>query len=149
MKIAVGSDHAGFKLKEALKKFLLKEGYRVKDFGTFGEERCDYPKFGYKVARAVASGRFECGVLICSTGIGQSIVANRLPGVRAALCYNIACARLSRQHNDANMIIFGARFMKASTAQKALDIWMKTEFQGGRHSRRLKQIRKIEGNISQ
>jgi len=148
MKIAIGTDHAGFKLKETLKKFLLKEGHKVNDFGTFSEERCDYPKFGYKVAQAVAGGKFDRGILICSTGIGQSIVANRVPGIRAALCYNLKCARLSRQHNDANIIIFGARFMKEETAKKALTVWLKTEFQGGRHLRRLKQIDKIRQDLS-
>ncbi len=148
MRIAIGSDHAGFKLKEALKKSLVKEGYRVKDFGTFNEKRCDYPRFGYKVARAVADGKFERGVLVCLTGIGQSIVANRIPGVRAALCYNIRCARLSREHNDTNVLIFGAGFIKEKTAQKALGVWLKTEFQKGRHLRRLKQIDRIERGIS-
>ncbi|MGE4357208.1 MAG: ribose 5-phosphate isomerase B [Candidatus Omnitrophota bacterium] len=144
MKIAIGSDHAGFRLKEVLKDFLLGKGYRVKDFGTFIEESCDYPDYGYKVAKAVAEGKFERGILVCATGIGQSIVANRFPGVRAALCYNLACAKLSREHNDANIIIFGARFIKENTAKKMLEIWLRTEFQGGRHLRRLKKIEKIE-----
>lgn len=147
MKIAIGSDHAGYKLKETLKKFLLKKGYGIKDFGTFSEESCDYPDFGYKVAKAVASKKFDRGVLVCATGIGQSIVANRFPGVRAALCYNLRCAKLSREHNDANIIIFGARFIKEETVKKALDIWLKTEFQGGRHARRLKKIEKIERTL--
>ncbi|MCM8765751.1 MAG: ribose 5-phosphate isomerase B, partial [Candidatus Omnitrophica bacterium] len=119
----------------------------IKDLGTFSRERCDYPKFGYKVARAVATGKFERGVLVCATGIGQSIVANRIPGIRAALCYNIQSARLSRQHNDANILIFGAKFIKKETAKRALEIWLKTEFEGGRHLRRLEQIARIERRL--
>jgi len=147
MKIAIASDHAGFKLKESLKKFLLDKGYKVKDFGTFSEKRCDYPDFGYRVAKAVAEKKFARGVLICATGIGQSIVANRFPGIRAALCYNLKCAKLSREHNDANIIIFGAKFIKEETAQKALEIWLNTEFLGERHARRIKKIEKIERMI--
>ncbi|MCM8778246.1 MAG: ribose 5-phosphate isomerase B [Candidatus Omnitrophica bacterium] len=147
MKIALGSDHAGFKLKEALKNFLLGKGYRVKDFGTFSQERCDYPDFGYKVAKAVASGKFERGILICATGIGQSIVANRFPGVRAALCYNLKSAKLSREHNDANVITLGARFMNEEKAKRAILLWLNTEFQGGRHLRRIKKIEKMEKKI--
>ncbi|MCM8784085.1 MAG: ribose 5-phosphate isomerase B [Candidatus Omnitrophica bacterium] len=148
MNIALGSDHAGFKLKEALRDFLLENGYRIKDFGTFKEESCDYPDFGYKVAKAVSEHKFERGILICATGIGQSIVANRFPGVRAALCYNLKCAKLSREHNDANIIIFGARFINKEMARKFLEIWLKTGFQKGRHLRRLKKIEKIEKEIS-
>lgn len=147
MKIAIGSDHAGFKLKEYLKSFLGKKGYQVKDFGTFSQESCDYPEFASKVAKAVSGGRYDKGILICFSGIGQSIVANRFPGVRAALCYNIKCARLSREHNDANIIVFGAGFMNKETARKVLSVWLETEFQGGRHLRRINKIEKIEKRL--
>jgi ribose 5-phosphate isomerase B len=147
MKIAIGSDHAGFKLKESLKIFLGKKGHQVKDFGTFSMDSCDYPEFASKVAHAVAGGKCEKGILICFSGIGQSIVANRFPGVRAALCYNIECARLSREHNDANIIIFGAGFINRKTACKALNVWLATEFQGGRHLRRINKITKIEKRL--
>lgn len=147
MKIAIGSDHAGFELKEHLKVFLKGKGYRIKDFGTFSPKRCDYPKYGSKVAKAVADGKYERGVLVCFSGIGQSIVANRFPEVRAALCHNARSARLSREHNDANIIVFGAGFIKKDAARKALDTWLKSEFQGGRHLRRLKEITKIESRL--
>ncbi len=147
MKIAIGSDHAGFKLKEYLKIFLGKKGYQVKDFGTFSLESCDYPEFAFKVARTIADGKYDKGILICFSGIGQSIVANRFPGVRAALCYNVECARLSREHNDANIIIFGAGFINKESARKALSIWLATEFQGGRHLRRINKIKKIEKRL--
>lgn len=152
MKIAIGSDHGGFTLKESLKPFLAKLGHKVKDFGCYSPEPCDYPKYGYKVAKAVSekpatkkSGRcFERGVLICKSGVGISIVANKVRGVRAAIVSDKETASLSRLHNDANIIIFGANFVKEKEAKQFLSIWLKTPFEGGRHLRRVKQIERIE-----
>ncbi len=142
-RIIIGSDHAGFKLKEILKPYLLKSGFKVNDIGTYSVQRCDYPKIAYSLARQISLGKFSRGILICNTGIGNSIVANRLPGVRAALCYNIKAARLSRQHNDSNILVLGAAFMNGSEAKRITGLWLKTGFIGGRHKRRLNQIKDI------
>jgi len=144
MKIAVGSDHAGFELKLKVISYLKKKGYSVKDFGTYSQQSCDYPFFAYKVAKAVALKRYLRGILICKTGIGNSIVANKVKGIRAALCYNILAARLSRLHNDANILVLGAEFVNIKVAKKIIDIWLNTDFEGGRHLRRIKQIERIE-----
>ena len=144
MKIIIGSDHAGFKLKEKLKSDLLKSGFKVSDIGTYSSESCDYPQIAYRLANQISLGKFKKGILICNTGIGNSIVANRLPGVRAALCYNIKAARLSRQHNDSNILVLGAAFLKNSLVLRLVNIWLKTKFLGGRHKRRLNQIKEIE-----
>jgi ribose 5-phosphate isomerase B len=146
-RILIASDHAGFRLKEKLKSYLVKQGLLVKDLGTHSERRCDYPAFAYKLAKEISERRYSRGILICKTGIGNSIVANRLPGVRAALCYNVKQARLSRQHNDSNILVLGAQFVKARLAERILKVWLKTKFKGGRHLRRLKQIKKIEKQI--
>ena len=145
--IIIGSDHAGFKLKKMLKSYLLKSGFKVKDIGTYSLRRCDYPQIAYGLAYQISLGKFSRGILICNTGIGNSIVANRLPGVRAALCYNIKAARLTRQHNDSNVLVLGAAFMKGSQASRIVGVWLKTRFLGGRHKRRLNQIKDIERNI--
>ena len=142
-RIIIASDHAGFKLKEKLKSYLLKSGFKVKDIGTNSLLRCDYPRFAYNLAHQVSLGKFKRGILICNTGVGNSIVANRLPGVRAALCYNIKAARLSRQHNDSNILVLGAAFMKSSKASRIVGVWLKSRFLGGRHKRRLNQIKDI------
>lgn len=146
-KIALGSDHGGFKLKEEIKMFLEKSGYDVQDFGTSNEESCDYPVFAAAAANAVSKGKASRGILICKSGIGNAIVANKFPKVRAALCYNIVCAKLSRQHNDANVLVLGARFTKPAIAKRMISIWLKEEFLGGRHQRRIKQISEIENKI--
>jgi RpiB/LacA/LacB family sugar-phosphate isomerase len=143
-KIIIGSDHRGFKLKERLKTYLLKLGYKVRDIGTHSSESCDYPRIAYELAHQVSSGKFKRGILICNTGIGNSIVANRLPGVRAALCYNIKATRLARQHNDSNVLVLGATFTKGSKALRIAGVWLKTRFLGGRHRRRLNQLKGIE-----
>jgi ribose 5-phosphate isomerase B len=145
--IAIASDHGGFILKDKLKTHLVKKGFKVKDYGAFSEERCDYPQTAYALARSVSLGKYKRGVLICKSGIGNSIVANKLPKVRAALCYNSKAAELSRRHNDSNVLVLGALFSKEKSAKKILDIWLKTEFEGGRHIRRLNQIREIERKI--
>jgi ribose 5-phosphate isomerase B len=146
-KIIIGSDHAGFKLKEALRLYLLKLGFRVNDIGTYSPLRCDYPRIAYNLAYQVSSGKFSRGILICNTGIGNSIVANRLPGVRAALCYNIKAAKLAREHNDSNILILGAAFVRGSLSKRIIGVWLKTRFLGGRHKRRLNQIKDIEKKI--
>jgi len=146
-RVIIGSDHAGFALKEKLKAHLRKKGVRVKDVGAFSQERSDYPGFAFDLAKAVAGKKFSRGILVCKTGIGNSIVANRLAGVRAALCYNTDAARLSREHNDSNVLVLGSHFVKEKQARKILDIWLSTEFQGGRHKRRLRQIEDIEERI--
>lgn len=147
LKIVIGSDHGGFTLKEKIKKFLEKSGYKVKDIGCFNEESCDYPLYAYEVAAGVSSGKYSRGILICKSGIGNSIAANKLPGVRAALCYNLTAAKLSRQHNDANVLVLGALFTQEAMAKRIAGVWLKAQFEGGRHLRRLKQIRRIEKSI--
>ena len=146
-KILIASDHAGFGLKEKLKSYLKKKGLAVKDLGTHSEQRCDYPLFAYNLAKAISDGRYSRGVLVCKTGIGNSIVANRLSGVRAALCYNAKAARLSREHNDSNVLVLGSAFVNAKLARKILLVWLNTSFKRGRHRRRLNQIREIEKDI--
>jgi len=145
--ILIASDHAGFSLKEKVKRFLGKLGVTLKDLGTFKPQRCDYPVYAYNVAKAISKGQARRGILICKSGIGNSIVANRLPGVRAALCYNVKAARLSREHNDSNVLVLGSAFVNEKLAQRIVDVWLKTPFLGGRHRRRLNQLRKIEKGI--
>jgi len=142
--ILIASDHGGFVLKEKLKTFLGKKGFKVKDLGPFTKERCDYPEFAYSLASKVSKGRFKRGILICKSGIGNSIVANRLSGVRAALCYNIKAAKLSRMHNDSNVLVLGSIFVKPKLAERIASAWLNTGFEGGRHTKRLSQIREIE-----
>lgn len=145
--IPIASDHGGFVLKEKLKPYLKKMGFKVEDLGTYSGKRCDYPEFAYVLAKEIASGKYNRGILICKSGIGNSIVANRLSGVRAALCYNVKAARLSREHNDSNILILGSTFVNLSQAKKILNVWLNTAFKGGRHRRRLNQIKKIEKEI--
>ncbi len=142
--IVIGCDHGGFALKEKIFQYLHKKGIKVKDFGAFSEDSMDYPDTALKVARAVSRRKKVRGILICKTGIGNSIVANKLKGVRAALCYNEKAARLSRLHNDSNVLVLGALFVTERRAKKIIDIWLSTPFEGGRHSRRLKKIERIE-----
>lgn len=144
MKIAIGADHGGYRLKEALIKFLNKKGYKVKDFGTFSEEACDYPLIGYEVAKVVGAKKFSRGILICKTGIGMSMVANKVKGARAALCHRIDIARSSREHNDSNVLALAANVVSVRNAKKILDVWLSTRALGGRHRRRVEQIREIE-----
>ena len=147
MKIAIGADHAGYQLKSKLIKFLEKEGYLVADLGAHSAKRCDYPSIGYKVARSVSEGIFPRGILICKTGIGFSIVANKLPGIRAALCLTTQQAKFSRQHNNANILTLSASYLSLKKACQILNVWLKTEFSGGRHARRVRQITNIEKRI--
>jgi ribose 5-phosphate isomerase B len=140
MKIIIGSDHAGFALKEALKRVF--DG--MTDVGTDSEDSVDYPDFGARVAHAISSGEFERGILICGSGVGMSIVANKFPGVRAALCTDTETARLSRMHNDANVLVLAGRRTDTDTAVAIVDVWLATPFEGERHARRLDKIRNIE-----
>ncbi len=145
MRIAIGADHGGFDLKEKIIKYLESKGHEVKDFGASSPERCDYPKFGFAVAQAVAGKEYSRGILICKSGIGMSIVANKVRGIRAAFVNDIESARSSREHNDANVIVFGAKGMNAYKAKRILDIWLVTRRLGGRHLRRVRQIEEMEG----
>ena len=140
MKIAIGSDHAGFELKEKLKAYLVKKGFEIKDFGTYSADRADYPDFAHPVAQAVEDNQFERGVLICGSGNGVNMTANRHHGVRSALCWNAEIAELARLHNDANIIALPARFITEHEAEKSLDIFLSTAFEGGRHTDRVKKI---------
>jgi ribose 5-phosphate isomerase B len=147
--VVIASDHAGFSLKEKLKAYLNKQGFKVEDLGTYSRQRCDYPEFACALARGVSYGKYKRGVLVCKSGIGNSIVANRFPGVRAALCYNVKAARLSREHNDSNILVLGSAFVNLALARRILRIWLNTAFQGGRHKRRLNQIKKMERGLRQ
>jgi ribose 5-phosphate isomerase B len=142
MTVAIGADHRGFALKEKLARYLKRRGLKVDDKGTFTPERVDYPDFARAVAEAVARGQARRGILICATGIGMSIAANKVRGVRAALCLNQKMARLARAHNNANVLCLGADLIKPASAQKIVRVFLKTGFSNGRHSRR---VRKISG----
>ena len=142
--IAIGSDHGGFELKQEIMKYLAGKGLEYKDFGTYSTESCDYPVYGEAVARAVASGECEKGILICGTGIGISISANKVKGIRAALCGDCYSAEYTRLHNDANILALGARVTASGLALKIVDTFLSTEFEGGRHARRVALISEIE-----
>jgi len=145
MKIVIGADHAGFRLKEYIKSFLLELGNEVIDMGTNSEERVDYPVFGERVARAVAEGKADLGILICGSGIGMSMVANKVPGVRAALCHEPFSARLSREHNNANILCMGGRIIGREMAKEIVRVFLATEFAGGRHEKRINLMHQLEG----
>ncbi len=140
MKIAIGSDHAGFELKEKLQAYLKKKGFEIKDFGTYSLDRADYPDFAHPVALAVEKKEAEMGVLICGSGNGVNMTANRHHGVRSALCWNAEIAQLARLHNDANIIALPARYISEQEAEKCLDVFFSTSFEGGRHTDRVKKI---------
>lgn len=144
MKIGIASDHGGFELKEYLKEYLKKSGIEVSDFGTNSEEPVDYPIYGERCARAVANGEVEKGVVCCGTGIGISIAANKVKGIRCALCTDENMARLSRQHNNANVLALGGRTTSNEEAKKILDAWLNAKFEGGRHQRRIDMIENIK-----
>jgi ribose 5-phosphate isomerase B len=143
-KIAIGSDHAGFESKEKAKSELLALGVEVVDKGTHSLDSVDYPDFGAAVARAVASGEVERGVLICGSGIGVSIAANKIPGARAALCWNEETTRLAREHNDANVLCFGARFINPELAGRMVRLFLETEFAGERHTQRVEKLSALD-----
>ena len=140
MKISIGSDHAGYIYKEEIKKHLSKKGYEMIDCGTYSLNSCDYPEFGKEAARKVASGEAQYGIVVCSSGEGISIAANKIKGIRCGLAYNDDVARLIRQHNNANMIGFGASFMALEDVLRRIDIFLETPFEGGRHERRVNKI---------
>lgn len=144
MKIAVGSDHAGFEMKEKIKPFLKKLGNEVSDFGTNNKEPVDYPDYALKVAEAVSRNEFERGILFCGTGLGMSIAANKIPGIRAVPCYDIEAAKLSREHNDANILAIGARLTDLEKAKNIIKVWLETNFLGERHLKRIEKIKNIE-----
>ena len=144
MKIAIGNDHVAVELKNHITKYVEAKGYEVVNFGTDSSESCDYPVYGEKVARAVASGECDLGILICGTGIGISLAANKVKGIRAAVCSEPYSARLTRQHNNANIIAFGARVVGQAMAEMIVDEFLNAEYEGGRHQNRLNKIEKIE-----
>jgi ribose 5-phosphate isomerase B len=142
--IALGADHAGWELKEALKAWLIDRGYHVVDFGTHSPDSVDYPDYAAQVGEAVSAGKAERGVLVCGTGIGMAITANKVPGVRAAACGDLYDARMSREHNDANVLALGGRLTGRDAAVDILRMWLETDFAGGRHQRRLEKIAGVE-----
>lgn len=144
MKIAVGSDHAGFIMKKKVVAWLQERRVGVEDVGTFSEDRCDYPDYAIAVGERISRGQADRGILICGSGIGMSITANKIPGVRAAECFDTLSAQLSRAHNDANVLCFGGRLIDEASAREMIDIWLNTGFEGGRHALRLDKIRQLE-----
>lgn len=144
MKIAIGNDHAAVELKQHIIKYVENKGHTVVNFGTDTNDSCDYPLYGEKVGRAVASGECDCGILICGTGVGISLAANKVKGIRCVVCTDAYSARLSRQHNNTNVLAFGARVVGPATAEMLVDEFLNTEFEGGRHQRRVDMISDIE-----
>ena len=142
--IAIGSDHGGYALKQVIISHLADRGIEFRDFGTYSEESCDYPEYGEAVGRAVASGECELGIAVCDTGIGISIAANKVHGVRAAACSDCYTAEMCRRHNDANVLALGGRVIGPGLALKIVDIFLSTGFDGGRHARRLGKLAEIE-----
>lgn len=142
--IAIGSDHGGYLLKEELKKHLIEKGYELKDFGTDSTASCDYPVYAEKVCRAIQSGECEKGILICGTGIGMSMCANKCKGIRAAVCGDHFSAEFTRKHNDANVLCMGARTIGPGVALQLADIFLTTEFEGGRHEKRIAMMMELE-----
>lgn len=145
MKIAIASDHGGFALKQQIMEYLASLGYEYKDFGCYTADSMDYPDIAFPTAQAVASGEFERGILICGTGIGVSICANKVKGIRCALCSDVVSAELTRQHNDSNMLAMGGRIIGVEVAKAIVKTWLGTEFTGGRHQRRIDKISACEG----
>lgn len=145
MKIALSADHAGFELKEKIYKHLIDKGHSVTDFGTYSRESIDYPEFAYVASKSIVEHNNELGILICGSGVGVSITANKVKGIRAANCFNKEMASLARKHNNANVICFGARFIEPEQAIAMADIFISTEFEGGRHKVRVDKIHDLTG----
>ena len=145
MKIALGCDHGGYDLKQHVIKVLERLGHEAEDFGCFSKESCDYPDFGAAAAKAVAAGKCDRGIVICTTGIGISIAANKVKGVRCALCADCLQAEMTRRHNDANMMAIGAGFTGPNMAERMVEAFLSTEFEGGRHARRVEKMMALEG----
>jgi ribose 5-phosphate isomerase B len=148
VKIAIGCDHAGFGMKEEIAGLLKGLGLDFVDCGTNSTDSVDYPDFGEKVSEMVSSGKIEMGILICGTGLGMSMVANKFPNVRAALCNDLFTAKMSRMHNDANILVLGGRIIGKDLAAEIVKVWLNTPFEGDRHMRRLHKIKKIEENLN-
>lgn len=146
MKVGLGSDHGGFKLKEIVKAHLESQGIECVDYGTHSEDSVDYPEYGKKVGEAVVNKECDKGIVICGTGIGISVSANKVKGVICALCSDTFSARMTRMHNDSNVLAMGERVLGVGLALDIVDIWLKTEFEGGRHEKRVDKIREIENN---
>ena len=144
MKIGLASDHGGFQLKEDVKEYLKEEGYEVVDYGTKNEESVDYPEYAEKLSKAVVAGEVDRGIAICGTGIGISIACNKVKGVRAALCSETYSARMSMEHNNANILAMGGRVTGKDLALEIVSVWLNSEFEGGRHQRRVDKISAIE-----
>ena len=144
MKIGIGNDHAALEMKNQVMEYLKEKGYEVINYGTNTPESCNYPEFGEKVGRAVVSGEVDCGILICGTGVGISLAANKVKGVRAVVCSEPYSAKLSKQHNNTNVLCFGARVIGIELAKMIIDAWLGAEFEGGRHATRVGMIMDIE-----
>jgi len=144
MRIALGTDHAGYELKERIKQHLIENGHEVKDFGTYSAEPCDYPDFVYPAALATANGECDRAIVLGASGNGEAIVANKVRGIRCAICWSEEVARLSRAHNDANAISLGARVVPGEQALTMIDVWLTTPFDGGRHARRVRKIAALD-----
>lgn len=144
MKIAIGSDHVGFEMKPAIKEYLEELGHEVEDYGPYTDERTDYPIFSKKVSEEVAAGNYDRGILICGTGIGISITANKVRGIRAVVCSEPYSAKLSREHNNTNILAFGSRVVGTELAKMIVKEWLDAEYEGGRHQRRIDMISEIE-----
>lgn len=147
MKIGIGSDHGGYELKEHIKEFFKDQDIEFVDYGTYSEESVDYPDYGEKLSKAVVAGEVDKGIAICGTGIGISIVCNKVKGIRCALCGDTYSARMSVEHNNANVLALGARVIGKDLALEIVTTWLKAEFQGGRHERRINKISGIEANL--
>ena len=147
MKIALGSDHGGYELKIKIGEFLKSEGYDIEDFGTHSKESCDYPMIGFEVAKAVSETKAERGILICKTGVGMAIIANKLRGIRAVACYDKEIARSSREHNDCNVLVLAANYTDFKKSKEIIKIWLRHQALGERHGRRVKQIKDIEAKL--
>ncbi len=142
--IVIGCDHAAYEMKEKLKAYLLRHGHTVEDMGAYSTESVDYPDYGKKVAALVSEGRYARGLLLCGTGLGMSMVANRFPGVRAALCHDLFGAIMSRRHNDANILVLGGRVTGETLAEEIVKVWLSTPFEDGRHQKRLDMFNRMD-----
>lgn len=144
MRVALGSDHGGYELKVVVLKYLEAQGLKVQDFGTYSADPVDYPQYGFSVGSAIIKGEADLGIVICGTGQGMAMAANKIPGIRAAVCSETYSARMAREHNNANVLSLGARVIGAGLALDVVDIFLKTEFLGGKHARRVDLISEIE-----
>jgi len=147
MKVVLASDHRGYQLKDSLKKFLEERKIEFLDVGTFSADSVDYPDFAMLAAEKVSHGDYDRGILICGSGIGMCVVANKFSGIRAAVCHDVSAAEISRKHNDSNMLGLGADVISEELARKILHIWLETKFEGGRHLRRIQKISEIESRL--